>query len=285
VADDVDAHGRAFVLTAALINPRATEFPSTDPLAPLRTAADHVERRQGPQPLMGVRPWLDGEADLDGLHLPGESLADGSRIDELLDQGAGFWGGSPHAAAALTWKTYCYWVLAPAVLGYVSARRVPLLEADNFRFTIADAEPLFSGRQLRPRFLALPDDAIAGEPGVEIVANEDALLTRMRESLFDAHLDPVLEAVRGKVHIGRRTLLGSVASGIAYATASCADAGRTPADVVAKPLLDAFDVSDLLEIATDEYGRLVYRRHTCCLAFTISGCGTCSTCCVQTERR
>jgi ferric iron reductase protein FhuF len=263
--------------------PRHPSFPQL--AAPLRTAADHVERHCGPHPLRGMRPWLDGTAAPEGVDLPGSALADGSRIGELLADSARLWGGSPHASAALAWKTYCYWVLVPAVLGYVSARRVPLLEADNFVFTVSEDEPMFSGRQVLPRFAALHDDPMADAPGVETVAGDAALLERMRVSLFEEHLEPVLEAIRREVRIGRRTLLGSLASGIAYATANCSSAGREPAEVVAKNLLETFDVADLVDVATDEHGRLVYRRHTCCLAFTIDGCGTCSTCCVRTEDR
>nr|WP_277605225.1 ferric iron reductase [Glycomyces sp. L485] len=255
-----------------------------DLAAPLRTAADHVERLHGPRPLMGLRPWLDG-GTVDGVEFSGAELSDGSRVTELLAGSARLWGGSPHASAALAWKTYCYWVVLPAVLGYIAARRVPLLEAENFVFTVAEGEPMFSGRQLRPRFLVLDHDATATAPGVEVAADEAVLLERMRESLFDRHLDPVLESIRREVRIGRRTLLGSLASGIAYATATCSSAGREPAEVVAKNLLEAFDVADLVDIATDADGRLVYQRHTCCLAFTIDGCGTCATCCVQTEHR
>lgn len=261
--------------------PQHPSFPSL--AAPLRTAADHVERHHGPRPLRGMRPWLDGMEAPAGIDLPGSALADGSRVGELLADSARIWGGSPHASAALAWKTYCYWVLVPAVLGYISARRVPLLEADNFVFTISDDDPMFSGRQIRPRFAVLGGDESAGASGVEVVANQGALLERMRSSLFEAHLDPVLEAIRREVRIGRRTLLGSLASGIAYATASCSSAGREPAEAVAGDLLAAFDVADLVDVSTDERGRLVYQRHTCCLAFTIEGCGTCSTCCVQTD--
>ncbi|GAB3656767.1 IucA/IucC family C-terminal-domain containing protein [Glycomyces tarimensis] len=262
--------------------PQHPSFP--DLAAPLRSAADHVERHHGPQPLMGLRPWLDGDT-VEGTELPGSALADGSRIKELLADSARLWGGSPHASAALAWKTYCYWVVVPAVLGYISARRVPLLEADNFVFTIADGEPMFSGRQVSPRFLGLRDDPSSASPGVERVADDAAMLERMRESVFERHLDPVLEAIRGEVRIGRRTLMGSLASGIAYATATCSSAGREPAEVVARRLLEAFDVAELVDVATGEDGRLVYQRHTCCLAFTIDGCGTCATCCVQTEQR
>ncbi len=262
--------------------PQHPAFPKLT--VPLRAAADHVDRYHGPRPLTGLRPWLDGREGPAGIELPGSALADGSRIGELLADSARLWGGSPHASAALAWKTYCYWALVPAVLGYVSARRVPLLEADNFVFTVSEDDPMFSGRQVRPRFAALPNDRMATVPGVEIVADEGALLRRMRVSLFEEHLEPVLEAIRREVRIGRRTLLGSLASGLAYAVASCSTAGREPAEAVAELLLEVFDVADLVDVFTDEDGRFAYRRHTCCLAFTIEGRGLCSTCCVQTDQ-
>ena len=45
----------------------------------------------------------------------------------------------------------------------------------------------------------------------------------LRRTLLDGHLDPVLEQLRGRVRLGRRTLLGSLASGVAYALVRSAD--------------------------------------------------------------
>ncbi|GAB3994250.1 hypothetical protein GCM10029992_08100 [Glycomyces albus] len=264
---------------------RAHPASATDPLAPLRRAASRVERVHGPHPARPA-PLAHRSALPEGVRLRGSELVDGSRTGELLADSARLWGGSEHASAALAWKTYCYWAIVPVVLGYVAARRVPVLEAEDFQFTIAaEGEPMFSGRGLRPRFLVLGDDPLADSAGFETAPGEAAMLERTRESLFDRHLDGVLEAVRGRVRVGRRTLLGSLASGIAYAVATCACAGRDAAEATAKTLLEAFDVADLVDVSTDEDGRLVYRRHTCCLAFTIDGCGTCATCCVQSGRR
>ena len=276
------------MLSAVADLPRSRQrghAPLPDPAVPLRVAAEIGERHRGPRTLLGLRPWLDGDEPPAGNEIPASALADGSRVDELLADAAAQWGGSAHASAALAWKTYCYWAIVPAVLGYVAARRIPLLEADNFAFTVAGAEPRFSGRQLAPRFLVRADDPIASAPGVEIAADESAMLDRLRQNLFEDHLDPVLEAVRGRVRIGRRTLLGSLASGLCYAVANCAPAGSEPPEVLAKNLLATFEVADLVDVSTDEHGRLDYRRHTCCLAFTIEGRGTCATCCVRGEHR
>ncbi|HEX2144050.1 MAG TPA: hypothetical protein VHG10_06040 [Glycomyces sp.] len=255
------------------------------PVEALRAVADRVERDVSVHPLAGVRAWLDGTPRRGAVEFPAAELAAGERIEELMDTAAALWGGAAHANAALAWKTYSYWTLAPVVLGYAAARRVPVMDAANSVFSVSDDAPLFSVRQVRPRFLALPHDPCAAHPDVEIVANEGELLDRLRATVFDAHLAPVLAAFLARVRVGRRTLMGSVASGIAYAVASIAQVVPDPDEVLAKTLLETLDVSDLVDVATDEEGRLVYQRRTCCLALTIDGDRTCSTCCVRTERR
>jgi ferric iron reductase protein FhuF len=278
------ATAEALVLSSTALDRRPAVPLVTNPVDALRTAADRVDREVSVHPLAGVRAWLDGAPVRNGVEFPAAELAAGKRIDELMGTAAALWGGSAHANAALAWKTYCYWTLAPVVLGYVAARRVPVLDAANAVFRVAEDAPMFSVRQRRPKFLALPHDPCAAHPDVEVVANESVLLDRLRATVFEGHLVPVLDAFLANARVGRRTLMGSVASGIAYAVASIAQVVPDPDDVVAKTLLELFDVGDLVDISTDEEGRLVYRRRTCCLALTIEGNRTCSTCCVQSER-
>ncbi|WP_211116349.1 ferric iron reductase [Glycomyces buryatensis] len=277
------------MLSATAVDVRP-DLTTPDPLAALRDAANRVGGTVGPNPLLGLRDWLDSAVDDTAepdecVEFAATELTDGTRVAELLGAASALWGGSPHANAALAWKTYCYWMVAPAVLGYVTARRVPLMEAGNAVFRISEGEPMFAVRQPTPRFLALPDDPCAGLPGVEVVAGEAALLERMRASLLENHLAPVLAAFLREVRVGRRTMMGSLASGLAYATASCAQVVDEPAEVIAKNLLSAFDVADLVDVATDEEGRLVYQRRTCCLAITLEGARTCTTCCVGPQHR
>ncbi|WP_112134484.1 hypothetical protein [Glycomyces dulcitolivorans] len=254
------------------------------PLHALRAVAARVERDVSPHPIAGLRTWLFGDPAPAAVEFAAAELVSGERVEELMATAAALWGGSAHANAALAWKTYCYWTLAPAVLGYIAARRVPVMDAANSVFSVSDEAPMFSVRQVRPRFLALPHDPCAGHPDVEVVANEGDLLDRLRATMFEDHLGPVLDAFLARVRVGRRTLLGSLASGLSYAVASMAQAVPDPDDVIAKTLLDAFDVAHLVDVSTDEAGRLLYRRRTCCLALTIEGGRTCSTCCVQTDR-
>lgn len=276
------ATAEAHVLSTTALGRRP--FPLPEPIRALRAVADRVEREVSAHPLAGVRAWLDGNAPENAIGFSGTELASGERVEELMGTAAALWGGSAHANAALAWKTYCYWTLAPVVLGYIAGRRVPVMDAANSVFSVTEDAPMFSVRQIRPRFLALPHDPCAAHPDVEVVANEGVMLDRLRATVFDAHLGPVLEAFLARVRVGRRTLMGSVASGLAYAVASIAQVAPDPDEVIAKTLLDVFEVSDLVDINTDEEGRLVYQRRTCCLALTIEGNGTCSTCCVRTER-
>jgi hypothetical protein len=270
------------VLSATAFERRLGQPLPPRPVDALRALADRVERQVSPHPVTGLQAWLREEAPVGVVEFPAAELAAGERVEELMGAAAALWGGSPHANAALAWKTYCYWTLAPVVLGYLAGRRVPVMDAAGTVFAVSQGAPMFSVRQARPRFLVLPHDPCAGRPGTEVADDEGDLLDRMRATVFDDHLGPVLEAFLARVRVGRRTLMGSLASGLAYAVASMAPAVPEPAEVVAKTLLDAFDVSHLVDVATDEAGRLDYRRRTCCLALTIDGTRTCSACCVRT---
>ncbi|SDD83615.1 hypothetical protein [Glycomyces harbinensis] len=273
------------MLSAPAVARRPGLRPIPRPIDALRDVADRVEHQVGTHPVAGLRDWLDGGSREGAVEFPATELASGRRLDELMGAAAALWGGSAHANAALAWKTYCYWTVAPVVLGYLADRRVPVMDAANTVFSVSPRAPMFAVRQIRPRFLVLPHDPCAGAPGTEVAANEGDLLDRLRAGVFEGHLSPVLDAFLARVRVGRRTLMGSLASGLSYAVASMAQVVPEPDEVVAKTLLDVFDVSHLVDVATDEAGRLVYQRRTCCLALTIEGSRTCSTCCVRTEQR
>src|SRR5690348_1177995 len=147
------------------------------------------------------------------------SLLTGDALDLLLDAAGRRWNAQPHAAAALAWKAYTYWLALPAVLGWASARRVPLLTADDVLVHFADPRPLVTlGLRADIPVAVLPGDpiALAGHPQVRVVADETELLAELRRSLLDEHLTPLLDAIHGQVRLGKRTLLGSLSSGVAY---------------------------------------------------------------------
>ncbi|WP_091552538.1 IucA/IucC family C-terminal-domain containing protein [Micromonospora pattaloongensis] len=236
----------------------------------------------GTDDLPGLAPGL--LVDDEYRWLSARHLVDGSRLPELLDAAKNRWQASPHAAAALAWKSYTYWLALPAVLGWASARRVPLLDADDVLVHFEDHRPLLTiGLRRSVTVAVLPSDplALSGLPNVRVAADEADLLRMLRVSLLDRHLAPLLEAIQDRVRLGGRTLLGSLASGVAYGVLRAADAlpGSTLQNVGA--LLTALDVDDLVELVPGPAGELTVQRKTCCLAFTLPTPKVCSGCCIR----
>ncbi|WP_328478811.1 hypothetical protein OHA21_38845 [Actinoplanes sp. NBC_00393] len=216
---------------------------------------------------------------------PAARLAD-VHLDTLLDTARHRWNAQPHAAAALAWKAYTYWLALPAVLGWASARRVPLLTATDAVIHFDDPRPLLTlGMRPDIPIAVLPTDPIAlsGLPQVKVVADEEALLAEFRRSLYDEHLGPLLDAIHGRVRLGKRTLLGSLASGIAYGVLRSADAlpGSSAASI--DRLLGTLGVADLIELVPGPNGQLDVQRKTCCLAFTLPQPKVCPGCCIKTD--
>jgi hypothetical protein len=215
--------------------------------------------------------------------MPASELA-GAQLPVLLASARLRWDAQPHAAAALAWKAYTYWLALPAILGWASARRVPLLTADDVLMHFEDRRPLVTlGLRADITIAVLPSDplALSGLPQVRVVADEAALLEELRRSLLDDHLTPLIEAIRGEVKLGARTLLGSLASGIAYAVLRSADALPGSSAVTINTLLTALDVADLIELVPGPTGTLTVQRKTCCLAFTLPQPKVCSGCCIR----
>ena len=211
------------------------------------------------------------------------SLLAGEGLDLMLESAGARWRAQPHAAAALAWKAYTYWLALPAVLGYASARRIPLLTGTNVLMHFRDPRPLLT-LGLRPDtpIAVLPHDplALTDHPQIRVVPDEQALLTEFRRSLLDEHLTPLLNALHDRVRLGKRTLLGSLASGVAYGILRSADAvPGSSADSIHR-LLDALGVAELIELVPDASGQLDVQRKTCCLAFTLPEPKVCRGCCI-----
>jgi hypothetical protein len=239
--------------------------------------------RHGDIAVHGLAPGLglpSGGATTRGW-FPATRLVDGSALPSMLDTAVRRWPAPLHVAAALAWKSYTYWVTLPAVLGYAAARRVPLLVARDVLVRFDEGQP-FLTVALRPgvRVAVLPSDPLAAcpGPGVRVVPDEAALLVAFREAILDRHLDPIVDRIRSTVRVGRRTLLGSLASGVSYGVARAAHVLPDPPVKVAEDLLDALGVADLVTLADDEAGGVTVCRHTCCLAFTLPSPKICSGC-------
>ena len=209
----------------------------------------------------------------------------GPQLTTLLASAQRRWQAQPHAAAALAWKAYTYWLALPAVLGWASARRVPLLTAQDVLMHFEDPRPLVTiGLHRDITVAVLPSDplALSGLPQVRVVADEAALLEELRRSLLQEHLTPLLDAIHGEVRLGTRTLLGSLASGVAYAVLRSADVLPGSSAQTIDTLLTALDVADLIELVPGgQGGRLTVQRKTCCLAFTLPSPKVCQGCCIR----
>lgn len=251
----------------------------TAPLAPVTAT---LRAMFGTDDLPGLAPGLL-VADESGW-APATSLVDGTRLPELLADAARQWGGTPHACAALAWKSYSYWVALPVVLGWASARRVPLVDPADVLIHFADHRPLVTlGLRRSTTVAVLPGDplALAAPPEVRVVADEAELLGLLRASLLDAHLTPMIGAIQAEVRIGARTLLGSVASGVAHGLLRAADALPGSAVEAVDTLLGTLGVRDLVELVPGPSGVPTVQRRTCCLAFTLPRPKYCQGCCVR----
>ncbi|MGK5737838.1 hypothetical protein [Micromonospora sp. URMC 103] len=215
---------------------------------------------------------------------PATTLVDGTRLPEFLHAASVRWRGTPHACAALAWKSYSYWTALPVVLGWASARRVPLLDPSDVLIHFEDHRPLLTlGLRRTTTVAVLPTDplAVAGGPEVRVVAGEAELLAALRASLLDAHLAPMIAAIQAEVRIGTRTLLGSVASGIANGILRAADGLPGSSAETIDTLLGALDLADLVELVPGPAGEPTVQRRTCCLAFTLPQPKVCRGCCVR----
>lgn len=216
---------------------------------------------------------------------PATALVDGTRLPELLDATRQRWGATPHAAAALAWKAYAYWLALPVVLGWACARRVPLVRPADVLIRFEEHRPLVAlGLRRSTAIAVLPSDplALSGLPQVRVARSEAELLDALRTSLLDAHLSPLLDALQGQVRVGARTLLGSVASGVAHGVLRAADALPGGSAETIGTLLDALGVADLIDLVPGPTGELTVQRKTCCLAFTLPQPKVCAGCCIRT---
>jgi len=266
-------------VTAALDRAALLGTPVADhPLAPITATL---------RAMFGTSTELPGMAsdllvhDVTGW-TPAARLTD-DELPGLLESARRRWQAQPHAAAALAWKSYTYWLALPAVLGWASARRVPLLTADDVLIHFNDPRPLITvglRHDITVAVLASDPLALSGLPQVRVVPDEAALLAELRRSLLDEHLTPLLNSIHGMVRLGKRTLLGSLSSGIAYAVLRSADVLPGSSAETIDTLLTALGVEDLIELVPDQAGKLDVQRKTCCLAFTLPQPKICKGCCI-----
>lgn len=266
----------------------STAAPVADPLAPIRATLGAMAAQPDLPSLNGLAPGLTVR-DRTGW-LPATSLTSGERLDDLLDTAKQRWNAAPHAAAALAWKSYTYWLALPAVLGFAAARRVPLLRPEGVVARWSPRKPFMVVGITSVEVAVLPSDPLAAAgpaarraARVIVLPDDEALLAALRTSIMDDHLEPVLEQIQARLHLGRRTLWGSLASGVAHGLSRSADVLPGPTLQTAQQILTALGVTDLVELTPGDDGPagLTVQRRTCCLAFTLPEPKICSGCCIR----
>jgi hypothetical protein len=257
---------------------------SADPLAPVHATLHAAFRGRPPGGLVAELTVVDAPGWISAC-----GIADGTRLPEMLASVGRRRRAAPHTAAALAWKAYAYALALPAVLGWASARRVPLVRPVDVLVRL-DSRRSVLALALRPsiRVAVLPSDPLAADHcvRVDVVADEAALLVALRASLLDAHLSPLLGHIRAVTRVGPRTPLGSLAAGVAHAVLDAGDAlpGSATENVVR--LLTALGVQKLVDLVPVPApgGGLTVRRRTCCLAFTLPKPKICADCCIRPAR-
>lgn len=255
---------------------------ASDALAPVRATLHAMAAYPGQPLITGISPDL-GVDDRPGW-VASTEIVTGRALDDLLLAAQERWHATPHAAAALAWKCYSYWLSLPAVLGFAVARRVPLLRPESVMAHWSRRQPFLTVGLTSVEVAVLPNDplALAGRSaGVRVVPDEEALLSEMRQSLMTDHLSLMLEEIKTRRHVGRRTLWGSLASGVAHGLSRAADVVPGPTLETAQRVLSALGVDDLVELGTQPDGHLAIHRRTCCLAFTLPQPKVCTGCCIR----
>jgi hypothetical protein len=259
--------------------PPAALAATADPLAPVRETLRQMARRPDIPAMRGIAPGLT-VADPTGW-VPATDLVSGAALDDLLDAARRRWHAAPHAAAALAWKCYSFWLSLPAVIGYAAARRVPLVRPSGVVVQWHTRQPFLRVGLTTVDVAVLPSDplAIIGAPGIVIVPDEAALLDALKTAVMDEHLAPLMAQIRSRLHLGRRTLWGSLASGVAHGVSRAADVVPGPTMQTAQQLLARLGVADLVDLS-DRPGSsgLTVHRKTCCLAFTLPEPKICTGC-------
>ena len=179
-------------------------------------------------------------------------------VDDLLAAAEIRWPAEPHVAAAVAWKSYAYGAMLPYVFGYAAG----VAPTGDLLVRLHGHEPFVEFGLASAHF------------------TETDLLGTLRSKVFEGHLLPMLEGIHASVRLGRRTLLGSVASAVCHALSRASDLVPGGAVPTAYAILDALELSDLVDFYPDADGRLTIARRTCCLAFALPEPKICSGCCI-----
>jgi ferric iron reductase protein FhuF len=222
--------------------------------------ASAIARAGADNPLLGFGTGAGNSAEK-----LGDSDTGGGEAARLIDA-VGAWLGHPERRVAASL----------VVLGYSARLLGPTLAVLLRDGILLDARPAGVRYAYAPETgFVVSLSRLAGWRGEQVALREDWCRT-----VLDAHLRPVIDAVRAVVPVAAGLLWGNVASGLAGTLRSLAASG-------AVPLNDCYDTGEALlrygplrdsGTLSVRDGQLTFLRRSCCLYYRIEGAGTCGDC-------
>lgn len=262
--------------------------PGRDPAAdPEGTLARAAARIGVPKPARRRPDGLPagGELSVPALTVGVDGLPPGRSFDLAVAVAARVTGVEERRLLA-TWVSgwFVHWALGPTLVAWLDERRVAPLDAEGVAIWW-DGEGPVHVRPGRGTWVVLPDDPVAGHPGVDTAANGVAL-DEMLHARVVGLLDPLIRAFAQHEHVGVRQQWLQARDRIADILQDAGrDAGReSDAMAAAERFLDrAGSPFGALRAGFVPYvvdGRTchVYHRATCCLALRAPEGQPCLTC-------
>jgi ferric iron reductase protein FhuF len=241
------------------VNPPAP--PGPDLVAVARDKVSSALERAGAEnPLLGFGTGTGVPAT--GLCAP---TTHPKAAGDLVDAVAG-WLGHPERRVAASL----------VVLGYAARLVGPTLAVLLRDDILLDARPgrvHYAYAPQRGFTLTLPHPAGWYAPA-------DVLRQAWCVTVVDAHLHPLIQAIRSDTPVAAGLLWGNVASGVTGALRALADHGTVPLDRCHETGLALLEHGPLRDSGhlTTRGGRLNFRRRSCCLYYRLDGAGTCGDC-------
>ncbi len=171
------------------------------------------------RPLQSLLPALDDQSDWLRVEIGRPTKETQVSIAQLASPGDGRLAlalkkaGSDHRRPAArvgrdTFAGIAYQALLPQVITLSRQRRIPILDPASLGIDLGSDYPLVAVWDTA-RVAVVDGDPLAGEDDVEVAATVEDLHVRLVDWAIDT-LDPVIEAVKTHVRVGRKALWGAV---------------------------------------------------------------------------
>lgn len=218
----------------------------------------------------------------DGWRFASGVLNDPVAVSRLLDEVlAAYETDDRQAGAAFLVLGYFWSPMLATIAAFALERRVPDLSATALAFDVHGGSCFTSGR-----FLALPDDPAAGQPGVTVVPDADALRDYIADTLDREHATPLFATLRAVAPFGLNGMRANYVDRFVAALIWLANAVDDQSIALAEVPLFVRRMSDRDRagvIAIEHEGRrgLLRLQGGCCLNYRLPGREKCETCCLR----